>query len=247
MDDLWVYVLCGFAAQMVDGALGMGYGVSLSSLLLARGLPPGIVSATVHASECFTTGVSGICHRAFGNVDRALFWRLAVPGVVGAVAGAYLLAEVLPGEKLKPFVAAYLLLMGLLILAKAVWAARPAIVQTYVRPLGFVGAFVDMIGGGGWGPICASTLIARGGNTRTTIGTVNAVEFLVTLAGSVTFLLTLGFGEHWRVILALAGGGVLAAPLGAWVCRHAPHRALLVMVGLLVVALASRTLWRVFA
>lgn len=245
MDDLWMFLVFGFAAQMVDGALGMGYGVSLSSLLLARGLPPGIVSASVHASECFTTGVSGFMHRAFGNVDRTLFWRLLIPGVLGAIAGAYILANI-PGDKIKPYVAGYLMLMGLLILAKAIWAARPAVVRTYVRPLGFVGAFVDMIGGGGWGPICASTLIARGNNTRTTIGTVNAVEFFVTIAGSVTFLLTLGIHEHWRMILALAGGGMIAAPMSAWVCRHAPHRALLVLVGLLVVILAGRTLYKVF-
>lgn len=238
---LWI-ALAGFVAQLVDGALGMAYGVSASSLLLSFGLPPATVSATVHAAECFTTGASAISHRAFGNISAQLFRRLLAPAVVGAVVGAYLLAS-FPGEELRPFIALYLLGMGAVIVVKAFREFPPRTVTTHLTPLAFFGAFVDAVGGGGWGPIVASTLIARGNDVRRTVGSVNAVEFFVTVAASVTFLLTLGLG-NWRVIVALALGGLVAAPIGAWACRHIPVRPFMVGVGLLVCLLSLRTLVR---
>jgi len=234
------YVLAGFLAQLVDGALGMAYGVTASSLLLTFGMPPAATSATVHAAECLTTGASAVSHHAFGNVDRALLKRLLLPGVLGAVCGAYLLTR-LPGDALRPYVAGYLLVMGCVIVLKAFRAFPPRNVTSHLGPLGFFGALVDAIGGGGWGPIVATTLVARGNNPRRTIGTVNAVEFFVTVAASVTFFLTLGL-THWPVIAALAIGGVLAAPLAAWACRHVPLKPLLITVGLLVIVLSVRTL-----
>lgn len=240
--DFLMYVVAGFLAQLIDGALGMAYGVTASSLLLSLGLPPATTSATVHAAECFTTGASALSHRAFGNVRTQLFRRLLWPGITGAVIGAYILSR-LPGERFAPFVAVYLLVMGAVIIGKAFREFPPRRVTTYLGPLGFVGAFVDAIGGGGWGPIVASTLIARGNDARETIGSVNAVEFFVTTAASVTFIVMLGL-TNWPIIVALALGGLLAAPLAAWSTSRVPLKPLMVLVGLLVIGLSLRTLLR---
>lgn len=238
--EFFLYVLAGFAAQIVDGALGMAYGVTASSLLLSFGVPPAAASATVHAAECFTTGASALSHHAFGNVSGVLFRRLLIPGIVGAVAGAYILAN-LPGDAVKPFVSVYLIVMGCIIVVKAFREFPPRIVTTHLAPLGFGGALIDALGGGGWGPIVASTLIARGSDARLTVGSVNAVEFFVTLAASATFILTLGV-SNWRMIAGLALGGLLAAPVGAWACKRVPIRRLMVLVGILVIGLSVRTL-----
>ena len=240
---LW-FVLAGFVAQLIDGALGMAYGVSASSLLMSFGLPPAVVSSTVHAAECFSTGASAVSHKAFGNVNSALFRRLLIPGVVGAVVGAYFLAS-FPGETLRPFIAVYLLVMGGVIIVKAFREFPPRSVSTHLVPLGFAGAFVDAVGGGGWGPIVASTLIVRGNDVRSTVGSVNAVEFFVTLAASVTFFLTIGLG-NWPVIAGLALGGLIAAPIGAWACKHVPVKPFMIGVGVLVCLLSARTLARYF-
>lgn len=235
------YVLIGFVAQVVDGALGMAYGVTASSLLLGAGVPPAVSSATVHAAECFTTGSSALSHRAFGNIDREQFRRLLLPAVVGAATGAWLLTR-LDGDMLTPWIAAYLLLMGVVIVLKAFRECASKRVTTHLAPLGFFGALVDAIGGGGWGPIVASNLLARGNGFRMTVGTVNAVEFFVTLTASLVFLLGLGLG-NWQIIAGLALGGVLAAPLGGWLVSRIRPRPVQCVVGLLVIALSLRTLW----
>jgi hypothetical protein len=238
------YVLAGFVAQLIDGALGMAYGVTASSLLLAFGMPPATTSATVHMAECFTTGASAVSHHAFGNVDRALFRRLLIPGVVGAILGATILSMV-PGDALKPYVSAYLLVMGGVIILKAFREFPPRAVTTHLAPLGFFGALIDAIGGGGWGPIVSTTLIVRGNELRRTVGSVNAVEFFVTLAASLTFVITVGL-THWEVVAGLALGGLVAAPIGAWACRHVPIKPFMVFIGLLVITLSLRTLLRYF-
>lgn len=243
--DFFIFVLIGFAAQVIDGALGMAYGVSASSLLLGFGVPPAVVSSTVHTAECFTTGASALSHRAFGNVNKPLFWGLVIPGVIGAFLGAYILVQ-LPGDLIKPYIAGYLLLMGIVLIVKAYRAFPPKQVTTHLRPLAFFGAFIDAIGGGGWGPIVGSTLLARGSPFRETVGTVNTVEFFVTMSASLGFLISMGL-SHWNVILGLGVGGVVAAPLGAWVCKHVPHRPFLVVVGLVVIGLSLRTLIHSFA
>ncbi|TDU68016.1 hypothetical protein EI77_03133 [Prosthecobacter fusiformis] len=246
MDEtILTYIVIGFIAQIIDGALGMAYGVSASSLLLGVGVPPAVVSSTVHAAECFTTGASAISHRAFGNVNRKLFFGLLVPGVIGAFLGAYILTMI-PGDVIKPYIAGYLLLMGVILIVKAFRAFPSREVATHLKPLAFFGAFVDAIGGGGWGPIVGSTLMARGSPFRETVGTVNTVEFFVTLSASLGFLIGIGL-SHWNVILGLAAGGVVAAPLGAWVCKHVPQRPFLVVVGLVVIGLSVRTLIQSFA
>jgi uncharacterized membrane protein YfcA len=234
--DFMLFVLIGLFAQLVDGALGMAYGLVSSSILLALGLPPAAVSASVHTAEVFTTGVSGASHGLLGNIDRRLMLRLAVPGVIGGVIGAYVLTQ-LPGEAIRPFVYAYLLVLALLILLRAVGRRIPRNEIKRVGVLGFFAGLLDAIGGGGWGPIATSTLLAKGGEVRTSIGTVSASEFVVTLAISITFLLTVGV-SHWRIVLALLLGGVVAAPLAAMLVKHLPERAVLGAVGTLVLGIS---------
>ena len=244
--DFVLYVAIGFAAQLVDGALGMAYGVTASTLLIGFGVPPAVSSATVHAAECFTTGTSALSHRAFGNIDRALFRRLLLPGMLGAAIGAYLLGSI-DADALKPWVAGYLGLMGVLILAKSLRkAVVPKEVVRHVPLLGFVGAMLDALGGGGWGPIVASNLLLRGHAFRLTVGSVNAVEFFVTLTASAVFLLTLGTLHLW-IVAALALGGVAAAPFGAWLVRFIQPTLLMRVVGVLVIALSLRTLYLALA
>ncbi|MES2669377.1 MAG: sulfite exporter TauE/SafE family protein [Pseudomonadota bacterium] len=243
--DFLLYVVIGFAAQLIDGALGMAYGVTASSLLLGFGVPPAVSSATVHAAECFTTGASAVSHHAFGNIDRKLFRRLLLPGMLGAGIGAYLLTAI-DGNALKPWIAGYLLLMGVVILFKAFRELVPREVTSHVSTIGFIGALLDAMGGGGWGPIVASNLIARGHELRLTVGSVNAVEFFVTLTASVVFLMTIGL-SHWGIVLGLALGGVVAAPFGAWLVRFVRPKLLMPVVGLLVIGLSTRTLYQTFA
>ena len=240
--DILYYVAAGFAAQLIDGTLGMAYGVSASTLLLSMGIPPPVTSATVHAAECFTTGASAVSHHAFGNVDPQLLRRLVGPGIAGAVLGATVLSS-LPAERLTRYVAVYLLAMGIVIIVKSIREFPPRAVTSHVAPLGFAGALLDAMGGGGWGPIVASTLIARGNHVRRTVGTVNAAEFFVTLAASATFIVTLGL-SHWPIIAGLALGGLIAAPIGAWLCTRVPVRPLMGIVGVLVILLSLRTLLR---
>lgn len=239
------YVLAGFLAQLIDGAMGMAYGITATSILIGTGVPPAAASATVHAAECVTTGASALSHHAFGNVSKTLFKRLLIPGVIGAAIGAYILSS-LPGEKLKPFIAGYLLIMGLVIVLKTFRQIPSKEVTTHLGPLAFFGAMVDAIGGGGWGPIVASNLISRGNATRETIGSVNAVEFFVTLSSSIVFFLTMGL-TNWQIILGLALGGVVAAPIGAWACKRVPQKPMMVLVGMLVMGLSIRTLIRSFS
>jgi uncharacterized membrane protein YfcA len=194
----------------------------------------------VHAAECFSTGTSALSHRAFGNVDGRLFRRLLIPGVIGAVLGAYILSN-FPGDALKPYIAGYLVIMGVVIVFKAFREFPSWEVTTHLIPLGFIGAFIDAIGGGGWGPIVASNLIARGNNIRKTVGSVNAAEFFVTLAASITFFFTIGL-SHWQIILGLAVGGVAAAPLAAWAARRIPPKPFMDLVGDQVILISARTL-----
>lgn len=244
MLDYWPYVLVGFLAQIVDGALGMAYGITSSTMLISLGVPVATASATVHAAECFTTGASGLSHHAFGNVDKALFRRLLLPGMAGAVLGAYVLSS-LPGEKLLPYVSVYLVLMGTIVIIKAFREFPPRSVSTHLAPLGFFGAFLDAVGGGGWGPVVTSTLIARGNDVRLTVGSVNAVEFFVTFAASMTFIVTLGI-SNWPIIAALGLGGLLAAPFGALIVARCPRRGFMIGVGALVIVLSLRNLYRSF-
>lgn len=230
------FVLIGLAAQLVDGALGMAYGLVSSSVLLGMGLPPAQVSASIHAAEVFTTGASGASHIALGNVDRRLFLRLAIPGVVGGVIGAYVLTQ-LPGDLVRPFVYLYLLVLAVLILVRASGRMVPRREVRRVPVLGFFAGLLDASGGGGWGPLATSTLLAGGGQARTVIGSVNAAEFVVTLAVSITFFLSIGI-EHLQIVLGLLVGGMIAAPVAALLVRRVREKWVLVAVGLLVLCIS---------
>jgi uncharacterized membrane protein YfcA len=240
-----LYVLVGFVAQIIDGALGMAYGVSSNTFLLSLGLSPAAASASVHMAEVVTTGISGAAHWQLGNIDWKLVRRLLIAGVIGGVAGAYLLTSI-DGNILKPWIAAYLLLMGIYIIYKGFRHNGQVNDGTHtarVSILGLLGGFCDAIGGGGWGPVVTTTLVARGKNPRLTIGSVNFSEFFVTLAESVTFVLTLNFSQYWQIILGLLIGGALAAPLAARVTKNLPLKALLILVGTLIVVLSIRTIY----
>ena len=226
---------------MIDGALGMAYGVSSTTVLLSMGVPPATASASVHTAEVFTTGVSGLSHLKLGNVNKKLFWKLLVPGAIGGALGAYILTSI-PERMIKPFVAFYLLVMGIVILRKAFRKIRESSAKTKLFPLGLVGGFFDAVGGGGWGPIVTSTLVAKGHNPRFTIGSVNLAEFFVTVTEVVAFLTTIGLIQ-WEVIVGLIVGGVMAAPLAAYVCKKLPSRTLMIIVGTLIIALSIRTMY----
>lgn len=241
MDDLLLYIAIGFAAQMVDGAIGMAYGVTATSVLLSAGIPPATASACVHAAETFTTAASGTAHWKLGNVDRKLLWRLAVPGAIGGAIGAYALSE-FPGDTLKPFIAAYLLILGFVIIWKAlIKRPREAPAPRSVGPLGFFGGLLDAIGGGGWGPIVTSSLLGQGTTPRYAIGSVNLAEFFVTLTISATFFMTIGL-SLWPIILGLIIGGVIAAPLAALAAKYVPAKVLMLIVGCVIIGLSLRTL-----
>jgi uncharacterized protein len=245
-DDFLLFVAVGLAAQMIDGAIGMAYGVTSTSILLSLGVAPATASACVHAAETFTTGASGIAHWKMGNIDRDLVWRLAVPGMVGGAIGAFALVS-LPGDAIRPYVNVYLLVLGLLIIWKAVTTrsvSAPA--PSRVAPLGLAGGLLDAIGGGGWGPIVTSTLLGQGATPRYTIGSVNLAEFFVTATISGTFFLTIGL-TLWPIIAGLVLGGVLAAPFAALATKHLPDKALMVIVGCVVVILSLRGIVRALA
>ena len=242
--SILLYILVGFTAQMIDGALGMAYGVSSNTFLLSIGVPPAAASASVHLAEVFTTGISGFSHWKLGNIDWKLVKRLLLPGVIGGVAGAYLLTSI-DGDAIKPYISAYLLIMGVVILVKAVRyqaKAHNGVHTAKVSVLGLIGGFFDAIGGGGWGPIVTTTLVARGKDARLTIGSVNLSEFFVTFAESVTFVLTLSFLGYWQIILGLLLGGVVAAPIAAVLAKRLPTKTLMFIVGLLIIGLSIRTI-----
>jgi len=237
-----IYAIVGFLAQMIDGTLGMAYGVSANTFLLSIGVSPVAASASTHIAEFFTTFVSGVSHFKLGNIDRELLKRLALPGVIGGVVGAYLLTN-FPGDSLKPLVNIYLIGMGVFILYRAIRKKiQVKLEQKKLSFLGLIGGFFDAVGGGGWGPIVTTTLLARGNNPRLTIGTVNLAEFFVTAAQAATFITFLGLQDNWQIIVGLAMGGVIAAPLAALLCSKMPTRILMILVGLLVVFLNIRSI-----
>lgn len=243
--SILVYVLVGFIAQMIDGALGMAYGVSSNAFLLSLGIHPAAASASVHMAEVVTTGISGASHWKLGNVNWKLVRRLLIPGVIGGVTGAYLLTSI-DGNILRPYIAVYLLIMGGVIIYKAFrLSSNQNVAEAYgprISFLGLLGGFCDAIGGGGWGPVVTSTLVARGKHPRMTIGSVNFSEFFVTFAQSVLFVITLSFGEYWQIILGLLIGGAIAAPIAAKLSQKLPMKTLMIFVGVLIIVLSIRTI-----
>jgi hypothetical protein len=241
VSEIVIFAVIGFVAQMIDGALGMAFGVIASTSLIAFGVPPAFASAAVHAAEIVTTGISGASHVWHRNVHKALFLRLVVAGVIGGVLGAFVLSG-LPEEIIKPVVTVYLIAMAVLILARVRgWNLKHRRPPTPV--VGAAGGFLDAVGGGGWGPIVASTLIATGGQPRRSIGSVNLAEFFVTLAISAAFFSQIDLASYGRIVLGLILGGMLAAPLAGYFIRILPMRYALLLVGCVISALSVVNVW----
>lgn len=237
------FVLIGFAAQLVDGALGMAFGQISSTLLITMGVPPAAASAGVHTAETFTTAVSGISHAAHGNVDWRLLLRIVIPGIIGGVTGAYLLTQV-SADAAKPFVLTYLTALGFYIFYRGVMHRHTERRPRIVEPLGVAGGFLDAAGGGGWGAIVTSNLLVQGSNPRKTIGTVNTAEFFITVTISATFIATLGWQVFTTATVGLLIGGVLAAPFGAWIAKKVQADLLLTFVGALLTLVSGYGLYR---
>lgn len=240
-ENFLVFFAIGVFAQLVDGTLGMGYGATSTSFLLAYGVPPVVSSTAVHVSEMFTTGASALSHHRFGNINKKLVKHLLIPGVLGSITGAYLLSDVINGDIIKPFIAVYMIILAVVIIKKAL---KKTIVKKKTKKLSVLaafGGFMDSVGGGGWGPIVTSTLLGRGRNPRYTIGSVNAAEFAISFASGITFMLFGGI-HGWQVIIGLIVGGVIAAPIGAYLVNKIKRKPMMVAVGILIILLSLKTL-----
>ena len=252
MVPLLLVALAGFGAQMVDGSLGLGYGLTSSTLLIAIGLTPVMASASVNLAQIGTTAVSGFSHGKLGNVDKVVFRRIAIPGAIGAFCGALVLAHV-STNLARPWASSLLLLLGIYVLWRYLTHRRTVLRKgrprtQFLAPLGLIGGFVNSTGGGGWGPVSTPALLATGRMApNRVIGTVNAAEFVVTLAACVGFFVGLGLGAiDLRIVLPLMIGGMLAAPVAAWVAKRLPMRIMGVAVGGLIIFTNSFTLLRTF-
>ena len=253
MRNFILLALAGFGAQLVDGALGMAYGVSSTTLLLLVGIAPALASAAVHIAEVGTTAVSGISHASFGNVDWSKIVWLAIPGGIGGFIGATALVYASTLEAtaglVEPIVAIFLFCLGVYILSKFAFRRRERPVQVrpvargFLAPLGLIAGFLDAMGGGGWGPISTPTLLSSGRmEPRKIIGTVDTSEFVVALCASLGFLFSLTFAEvPWTVVGALLVGGMVAAPLAAYIVRLLPTRILGTAVGGVILVTNMKT------
>ena len=241
--ELLPFILVGFAAQLVDGALGMAFGVISNTMLIGvLGVPPALASQRVHVVECFTTATSGISHLIHRNIDKRLFFRLLIPGVIGGVTGAYLLTSI-DGSVIKPFVLIYLAGIGLWLLIRGILYPPKLREAKHVAPLGFVGGFLDAAGGGGWGPVVTSNLLVQGAEPRKVVGTVNSVEFFLTVTISATFIFQLGVADLAGATLGLLIGGVAAAPFGAVVVRYLSPKIMLILVGIALTLTSAYGIW----
>ncbi len=250
-----IFFTIGFLAQFVDGTVGMGYGAFSASLLIGMGIMPALASASIHTAEVFVSLFSGISHLKFGNVKKEWLLLLIIPGAVGGAMGAYFLASI-PGGAAKPFIAGFLLLLGVLMLYRfipkktpapsrlSIALSNPRISSQKITGLGFVAAFLDAVGGGGWGPIATPGLIlTENVEPRKVIGTVNLAEFFITIVIATTFFVTLGAEEYdWRMIGMLLIGGAIAAPIAAYLCKRLPARLLGILVGIALIGFNLRTL-----
>jgi uncharacterized protein len=238
------FIAVGFAAQLVDGALGMAFGVICNTLLVGvMGVPPAIASQRVHLVECFTTATSGLSHLLHGNVDKRLFFSLLIPGMVGGILGAYVLTS-LDAAVVKPFVLLYLTGIGIYILARGIFYPPKIKEAKLIAPLGLFGGFLDAVGGGGWGPVVTSNLLIQGADPRKVVGTVNTVEFFLTITVSAAFIYHLGLADVAGATLGLLIGGLLAAPIGAWAAKHFPPKQMLILVGIVLTLTSTYGVYR---
>ncbi len=245
-EALLPFIAVGFAAQIVDGALGMAFGVISNTLLLSLGVAPAAASAGVHTVETFTTAVSGISHAIHKNVNWKLFFRIMIPGVIGGVLGAYVLSNI-DASVAKPFILAYLAAIGLYLLWRSTHYPPAARSPKIVEPLGLVGGFLDAAGGGGWGPVVTSNLLVQGSDPRTTIGTVNTSEFFLTATISATFITQLGWEAFTMATVGLLIGGIVAAPFGALLAKRVEAKLLMLLVGCVLTATSLYGLYRALA
>lgn len=251
MKKLVILSLIGLVAQLIDGSLGMAYGLTSTSLLLMFGIAPAIASASVHFAEVVTTAASGASHIAFGNVDKKIVLRLVLPGSIGAFIGACFLSNI-SGDLIKPYISFFLLGLGIFILyrflfkndTKSQQPSSKAISKKRLVPLGLVAGFLDATGGGGWGPVTTPVLLSNKGITaRKVIGSVDTSEFAVALSATLGFIISLGLDQiNWTWVIALMCGGIIAAPIAAWIVKIVPTQLLGVLVGGLIIITNIRTL-----
>ncbi|KAA6447749.1 sulfite exporter TauE/SafE family protein [Bacillus swezeyi] len=250
MRKLMMFAMIGFFAQLIDGSLGMAYGVTSSSLLLTLGVAPAAASASIHLAEVVTTAASGVSHVKFGNVDRSAVYKLIIPGSVGAFIGACFLSS-LPGDAVKPFISLFLFILGIYVLFRFLFKFNPSgqeksidLTRKQSIALGLVAGFADATGGGGWGPITTPVLLSKkGASVRKTVGTVDTSEFAIAISATAGFLISLGWEEvNWTWTIALMLGGIAAAPIAAWLVRILPAYLLGVLVGGFIIITNVRTL-----
>lgn len=245
-NEFYYMLLVGFFAQMVDGALGLGYGMTSASAMMVMGIKLPAISGSIHTAEMFSSAISGYSHYKFGNVNKKMLVWLAVPGVIGAILGSLFVIYI--GEEYEyiayPFVALYLLLIAIRLISLAF---QKKVIKKPVKRLsllGFSGGFFDAFGGGGWGPIVTSTLLTKGRQSRYVIGTVSLAEFFVTFAATMTFFTSLGV-DYWYIVLGLIMGGVIAAPIAAKLVGRIPRKLSYILVGLLVIVASIRIILKV--
>ncbi|WP_129709839.1 sulfite exporter TauE/SafE family protein [Priestia megaterium] len=255
MKKLFIFAFIGFLAQLIDGSLGMAYGVTSSSLLLSFGMAPAIASASIHISEVVTTAASGISHIKFGNVDRQAIFKLIIPGSIGAFIGACFLSH-LSGDIAKPYISLFLLMLGFYVIVRFLFKNKPSSTQRNLNlttkqalPLGLIAGFADATGGGGWGPLTTPVLLYNNGNSaRKVIGTVDTSEFAIAISATLGFLISLGWQDvNWFWIGALMLGGVIAAPIAAWLVKTIPSYLLGVLVGGFIILTNVWTILKVWS
>ncbi|MGG3957373.1 sulfite exporter TauE/SafE family protein [Bhargavaea massiliensis] len=250
MKKLIIFTIVGFIAQLIDGSLGMAYGVTSTTLLLAFGITPAVASASIHLAEVVTTAASGVSHFKFGNVDKDMVIKLIIPGSLGAFIGACFLSN-LPSDLIKPFVSLFLLSLGFYIMYRFLFLSNKHVLQKQKKlsnkqlvPLGLIAGFFDATGGGGWGPIATPVLLANNSmETRKVVGTVDTSEFAIALSATIGFFISLGWEQvNWYWVGTLMVGGIIAAPIAAWFVRKIPAHLLGVLVGGLIILTNTRTI-----
>ncbi len=239
----WGYMFIGFIAEVVNGTIGMAYGVTTTTLLLASGVAPAFTVIIVHILEVFTAGATGLIHFRMGNVNKKLFKNLLIPGIIGAIIGAYVLYSLKDYiHIIKPIISGYILILGVIILYRAVRKIAKGKKIKYLYPLGFIAGFLDSIGGGGWGTIVSTTLIAGGRNARYTIGSVILSRFFVALVSSATLITLIGF-TNWYVVAWLVAGGLAGSPIGPYLAKHIPVKITMVLVAIAVILISLKQIF----
>ncbi|MDO3644092.1 TSUP family transporter [Mucilaginibacter sp. L3T2-6] len=242
--EFYYFLAAGFVFAMIDGAIGMSYGVTSTSFSLSMGVPPGSASMGVHLSEIMSNGIAGWMHYRMGNINWKLFKMLLLPGIIGAVTGAYILSSLEHySQYTKPFVSLYTLILGLVILSKAFKSRvkKPGDKIKKIPLLGLGGGFIDAVGGGGWGSIVLSTLIAGGRHPRFSLGTVKLSRFFIALMSSITFIAMLN-SNHWGAVAGLVIGSAIASPIAARISNKISAKAIMVSVAVIVILISIRSI-----